>query len=415
MPHRRRSSWPTRAPRGRARPTPTGRSPRRTGRSLRRRRTSSTRTGSCAGSRSARSRHRTSRRSTPRSSRDPGSPDPGSPLRGGPGPRRAGNRDVTRNGDAAPNREAAIEASGVRKRYGSREVLEGVDLSVARGELVALLGPNGAGKTTTVEILEGYRRADDGTVRVLGLDPARDGGELRARLGLMLQDGGVDPRSTPREVLRLHARLFRDAEDPDALLADAGLEPVARTRYRRLSGGERQRLALALALLGRPELLVLDEPTAGMDPAAKQATRERISGLRAAGTSILLTTHELGDVERVADRVVVLDRGRVAAAGTPAELTGGGVPRVRFRLSAVLDEAERLALALAVAPGARLVEDGAAGRYELRDLPGTPDPATIASLAAWCAARGLLLGELLVGGATLEERYLELVGREGAA
>ena len=290
-----------------------------------------------------------------------------------------------------------------------------MSLEVGRGELVALLGPNGAGKTTTVEILEGYRRADAGTVRVLGLDPAREGRALRPRIGLMLQEGGVDPRSTPREVLRLHARLFRDPEDPDALLADAGLEPVAATRYRRLSGGERQRLALALALLGRPELLVLDEPTAGMDPAAKQATRERIAGLRAAGTTILLTTHELGDVERLADRVVVLDRGRIVAAGTPAELTGAGAPRVRFRLSEALDAAGAAALVAAVAPGARLVDDGADARYELRDLSSPPDAALVAGLAAWCAERGLLLAELRVGAASLEERYLELVGREGAA
>ena len=311
--------------------------------------------------------------------------------------------------------EAAIVAEGLRKRYGTREVLQGVDLTVARGELVALLGPNGAGKTTTVEILEGYRRADGGAVRVLGLDPVADGRALRPRLGLMLQEGGVDPRSTPREVLRLHARLFRDPEDPDALLADAGLEPVASTRYRRLSRGERQRLALALALLGRPELLVLDEPTAGMDPAAKQATRERIAALRAAGTTILLTTHELGDVERLADRVVVLDRGRVVAAGAPAELTGGGSPRVRFRLSAPLDEAARAALAVAAGDGSRVLEDGAGARYELTGLAAPPDAALVAALAAWCAERGLLLAELRVGTATLEERYLELVGQEGAA
>ena len=174
-------------------------------------------------------------------------------------------------------------------------------------------------------------RADGGTVRVLGLDPAADRRRLRSRVGLMLQEGGIDPRTTPREALRLYARLFRDPEDPDALLELVDLGRAATTRYRRLSGGEKQRLGLALALVGRPELLVLDEPTAGMDPAAKQATRDRIAALRAAGTTILLTTHELGDVERLADRVAVLDRGRIVAEGTPAELTGAGPPRVRFR------------------------------------------------------------------------------------
>ena len=191
-------------------------------------------------------------------------------------------------------RHPAVRVDGLRKAYAGREILAGVSFEVRRGELFALLGPNGAGKTTTVEILEGYRAPDGGSARVLGLDPARDGRRLRPRIGLMLQEGGIDPRTTPREVLRLYARFYRDPEDPDRLLEAVDLGPVAGTRYRRLSGGEKQRLGLALALLGRPELLVLDEPTAGMDPAAKQATRERIAALRAAGTTILLTTPRAG-------------------------------------------------------------------------------------------------------------------------
>ena len=310
----------------------------------------------------------------------------------------------------------AIRVERIRKAYGRRPVLEDVSFTVRRGELLSLLGPNGAGKTTTVEILEGYRRADGGTVRVLGLDPARDGRALRPRIGLMLQEGGIDSRSTPREVLRLYARFFRDPEDPDALLEAVDLERAAGTRYRRLSGGEKQRLGLALALLGRPELLVLDEPTAGMDPAAKQATRERIARLRAAGTTILLTTHELGDVERLADHVAVLDRGRVVAYGTPGELTGTGQARLRFRLSSPLDPADTASLAAAVAggAGARVAKDGAGARYELAGLAESPDPRLVADLAAWCAGRGLLLTELRVGAASLEERYLELVGSDVA-
>jgi ABC-2 type transport system ATP-binding protein len=312
--------------------------------------------------------------------------------------------------------DPAIRVAAIRKAYARRTVLEDVTFEVARGELFALLGPNGAGKTTTVEILEGYRRADGGTVRVLGLDPARDGRALRPRLGLMLQEGGIDNRSTPREVLRLYARLFRDPEDPDAMLEAVDLGRAATTSYRRLSGGEKQRLGLALALLGRPELLVLDEPTAGMDPAAKQATRERIAGLRAAGTTILLTTHELGDVERLADHVAVLDRGRIVAYGTPAELTGAGAPRVRFRLAAELTTADRAALAAAVAPGAgvALVAAGAGSHYELVGLGAPPDPALVARLAAWCADRGVLVTDLRLGSASLEERYLELVGADVA-
>ncbi len=313
----------------------------------------------------------------------------------------------------------AVRARDVRKSYGARAILTGVSFDVLRGELLALLGPNGAGKTTTVEILEGYRRADGGSVSVLGLDPAKDGGALRHRIGLMLQEGGIDNRSTPREVLRLYAKFYRDPEDPDALLEAVDLGRAATTRYRRLSGGERQRLSLAVALLGRPELLVLDEPTAGMDPAAKQATRERIASLRAAGTTIMLTTHELGDVERLADHVAVLDRGRIVAYGTPAELTGAGAPRVRFRLSAALAEVDTPALAEAATggqgPKARVTPAGAGHQYELEGLEAAPDPALVARLAAWCAERGLLITELRLGSASLEERYLELVGADAAA
>jgi ABC-2 type transport system ATP-binding protein len=310
----------------------------------------------------------------------------------------------------------AIHVDGLRKSYGRREVLAGVSFEVRRGELLALLGPNGAGKTSTVEILEGYRRADAGTVRVLGLDPARDARALHARMGFMLQEGGVDNKISPREALRLYARFYRDPEDPEELLELVDLGRAADTRYRRLSGGERQRLGLALALLGRPELLVLDEPTAGMDPAAKQATRERIGALRAAGTTILLTTHDLGDVERLADRVAVLDRGRLVAHGSPAELTGAAAPRVRFRLSAPLTADDRAALGAALGvPDAAVVEAGTGMHYEVTGLQRSPEPRLVATLAGWCAERGLLLTELRLGAASLEERYLELVGVDVAA
>ena len=335
----------------------------------------------------------------------------------------AATADGNTHADGVPHTDGpgdpAVLASDLRKAYGGREVLAGVSFQVRRGELLALLGPNGAGKTTTVEILEGYRRADAGTVRVLGLDPARDGARLRPRIGLMLQEGGIDPRTTPREALRLYARFYEDPEDPDRLLELVDLGAAATTRYRRLSGGERQRLGLALALLGRPELLVLDEPTAGMDPAAKQATRERIGALRDAGTTILLTTHELGDVERLADHVAVLDRGRLVAYGTPAELTGSGAPRVRFRLSAPLPapDLEALSSWAAAHDGgvARVVAAGTGAAYELEGLARPPDPALVAGLAAWFAGHGALVTELRLGAASLEERYLELVGTDVAA
>jgi ABC-2 type transport system ATP-binding protein len=323
-----------------------------------------------------------------------------------------------RPGPGGSDSEIAVRAADIRKRYGQREILNGVSFEVRRGELFSLLGPNGAGKTTTVEIVEGYRRPDGGSVDVLGLDPSRDGTRLRPRIGLMLQEGGIDNRTTPREVLRLYARFYRDPEDPDRLIEMVDLERAAGTRYRRLSGGERQRLSLALALLGRPELLILDEPTAGMDPAAKQATRDRIAALRAAGTTILLTTHELADVERLADHVAVLDRGRLVAYGTPAELTGTGAPRVRFRLSSSLDAGDTVELAAVAGRidggSPRVTAAGPGAAYELQGLTRSPEPRLVADLAAWCADRGLLLTELRLGAASLEERYLELVGSDVA-
>ena len=262
--------------------------------------------------------------------RDPAVTAPGEPSRRFP---RGGRARQARGAAAAIGCRSRSRFAGCRKRYGALQVLDGLDLEVPRGELVALLGPNGAGKTTTVEILEGYRGSDGGQIRVLGMDPVRDRAALHARVGLMLQQGGITPQGRPRELVRLHARLYADPADPDQLLDLLGLTHAATRRYKLLSGGEKQRLSLALALVGRPELLILDEPTAGMDPAAKAVVRSLITDLRSAGRSILLTTHELADVERLADRVVVIDRGRVVAAGTPAELVAGSGPVLRFRLA----------------------------------------------------------------------------------
>jgi len=221
-----------------------------------------------------------------------------------------------------PGSPSAIAVDGLIKRYGERTVVDGVSISVAAGEIVALLGPNGAGKTTTLEIIEGYRTADDGTVRVLGEDPAKAGRDHRARVGLMLQDGGFDIRARPAETIEQYARFHADPRDPAELLDTVGLRAVASTPYRRLSGGERQRLSLAVALVGRPEVLVLDEPTAGMDPEARSITRQLVADLRTSGIAILLTSHDLVDVERLADRVDVLVAGRIVASGPVAEVIG---------------------------------------------------------------------------------------------
>ena len=299
---------------------------------------------------------------------------------------------------------AAIEVDGLTTSYGGRPVLRDLSFRVARGETFALLGPNGAGKTTTVEIIEGYRRADGGTVRVLGVDPARAGRDHRARVGLMLQGGGgVDPRMTPREVLRLHGRFHAAPRDVDELLALVGLtRAAARTRFRRLSGGERQRLGLAVALVGRPALVALDEPTAGMDVEARAATRGLIGRLRDEGLTVLLTSHDLGDVEMVADRIAIVDRGRLVALGSPSELAGSS-RSVRFRLDATLSPSDIAELSTGVGPV--VLEDGTRYRLESELLT----PALLAGLARWCEGRGVLILDLRLG-RSLEERYLELTG-----
>jgi len=310
----------------------------------------------------------------------------------------------------------AIEVDGLRKSYGGRAVLRGLSFRVGRGEIFALLGPNGAGKTTTVETIEGYRRADGGNVRVLGVDPARAGRDDRARVGLMLQGGGgIDPRMTAREVVELHGRFHASPRLTDELLGEVGLgADVARTPYRRLSGGERQRVGLALAIVGRPDLLILDEPTAGMDVEARAAVRGLLGRLRDEGVAILLTSHDLADVERLVDRLAIIDRGRIVAEGGPQELASSAPPVLRFRLSAALEGPDRRALEARIGEGrgpATLTEDGGPGRYRLDEV--APDPDVIASLAAWCAAQGLLIVDLRSGGGSLEEGYLELTGLLG--
>jgi ABC-2 type transport system ATP-binding protein len=314
---------------------------------------------------------------------------------------------------AATAPAAAIAVEGLIKRYAARAVLDGVDLAVRPGELVALLGPNGAGKTTTVEIIEGYRRPDGGTVRVLGSDPLTGGPALRARVGLMLQGGGLDPRSTPRDVLRLYAAFHVDGRDPEELLRLVGIEAAARTRVRRLSGGERQRLALALALVGRPEVLILDEPTAGMDPEAKRTTRGLIAQLRGEGLAILMTTHDLVDVERLADRVAILHRGRIIAAGSPPPRTTAAGPRHPGRLTGEPDAAalaELQAQLRGLRPAALVRPEPERGSAAFTVDGARPDPRLIALVAAWAADGDLTIAELHTVSASLEERYLELTG-----
>jgi ABC-2 type transport system ATP-binding protein len=304
-----------------------------------------------------------------------------------------------------------IEIAGLRVAYGGRTVLDGVDLVVRPGELVALLGPNGAGKTTTVEIAEGFRSADGGTVRVLGEDPRHGGRGLRARVGLMLQGGaGLEPRATPRDLVRLYVAFQSGGPTADELIGRVGLATVAETRVRRLSGGERQRLALAIALAGDPEVLILDEPTAGMDPEARRATRDLVAGLRREGRTILLTTHDLGDVERLADRVAILAGGRIVVDDTPDAIVRGGSVAVRFRLHAsptgpAIDE---LATRITALDSASRLRPAGDAMFEI--APGAASADVVGAIAAWALREGLLIVELRAGAASLEERYLELTG-----
>ncbi|MBO0694369.1 MAG: ABC transporter ATP-binding protein, partial [Acidimicrobiaceae bacterium] len=276
------------------------------------------------------------------------------------------------------------------------------------GEVVTLLGPNGAGKTSTVEVLEGYRRADGGLVRVLGLDPRADHDALSARMGVMLQRGGVYPGMSPIEALRLFAAYYDRPEDPDELLVRVGLTEAERTPWRRLSGGQQQRLSLALALVGRPSVAFLDEPTAGVDPEGRLTIRRVVADLRSAGAAVLLTTHELEEAERLADRVVIIDHGRVVAAGTLAELRAQGAPvgAIRFRAEAGLDLDGPSGLAHAIGVP---VDEDPPGHYRL-EVGADSRLAAVAALTTWLAAAGVSLDELDVGGERLEDVYLRLTG-----
>jgi len=297
----------------------------------------------------------------------------------------------------------AVDVSGLVVRYpGDVTAVDGLSFSAEAGEVLALLGPNGAGKTTTVETLEGYTSPTSGAVRVLDLDPVRDHARLTPRMGVMLQKGGVYPGIRPLEALTLFASFYASAEDPGALLDRLGLTSVGRTPWRRLSGGEQQRLSLALALVGRPEVAFLDEPTAGVDVAGRQVIREVIGELRARGTCVLLATHELDEAEKVADRVVIVDRGRLLAEGTPAELMSATErTSIDFGAPPGLDVA-----GLSTTLGAP-VSEVRPGRYS---VAAPPSPATVAALTGWLAEHDLPLGDLRAGRQSLEDVFLRLTG-----
>ncbi|HUY56397.1 MAG TPA: ABC transporter ATP-binding protein [Candidatus Micrarchaeaceae archaeon] len=298
----------------------------------------------------------------------------------------------------------AISISGLRKSYGSLVAVANLDLEIAAGELVAILGPNGAGKTTTVEILEGYRHPDSGRVSVLGLDPARDRRQLRPLVGLMLQEGGIYPALKVRETVRLFASFFLDPAEPGELLGRVGLLERAATQIRQLSGGEKQRLSLALALVGRPQLLFLDEPTAGMDPRARLLTWEIVEEARRAGATVVLTTHSMEEAERLADRVAILNRGVLVAFDSPAGLRGQHDSDL-IQLELESDLSPQLLQELSSLASVTQVTPRGGGKYDLRSRAPREATATVAQLLR---AEGPQIRQLRVGSSSLEEIFLQL-------
>ncbi len=294
----------------------------------------------------------------------------------------------------------AVTVKDLAKRYGTVVALDGVSFSVREGEVLALLGPNGAGKTTAVEILEGYRRADRGEIEVLGYDPANGGREFRDRIGIVLQETGIETVLTVRETIDLYGAAYTRRRPRDELISLVGLEEKADARIKTLSGGQRRRLDLALGLVGDPDLIFLDEPTTGFDPAARRQSWKLVEGLTDLGKTILLTTHYLDEAQHLADRIVVLNRGKIVAEGTPETLGGARpVTTVRFSVPEPGDLPSLAETPEVAGPGVT---------YR------TVDPtALLYRLTGWATGRGVELGGLEVSRPSLEDVYLEIVGEAG--
>ena len=300
----------------------------------------------------------------------------------------------------SPESQPAIEVTDLTIRYGDRIAVNGLSFTAMSGQITALLGPNGAGKTSTVETLEGYRRPTAGSVRVLGLDPVADHRQLVAHIGVMLQSGGVATGMRPGEALRLFASYYDDPINPEELLELVGLADHRSSTWRSMSGGEQQRLSLALALVGRPDVAFLDEPTAGIDPAGRQLIRRVIADLRDRGVAVLLTTHDLEEAEKLADHVVIIDHGVVLADGTPTELMRASQgDEVRFGAPSGLDVSS-----LGERIGA-VVTEASPGEYV---VASAATPLMVAAITAWLAEMDLPLADLRAGRQRLEDVFLRL-------
>jgi len=323
--------------------------------------------------------------------------------RGDPSP----SGGATPGSGATSSAGAAIVVEDLVKAYGSTLAVNGLSFAVQPGEIFALLGPNGAGKTTTVEILEGYRIADSGSARVLGLDPRHDAAQLKPRVGVMLQQDGLYQALRAREILDLYASFYASPEDPRELMERVGLSSVAGTRFRQLSGGQKRRLALAVAIVGKPQLLFLDEPTTGMDPQARRATWDIIQEQKARGVTVLLTTHFMDEAERLADRIAIMDGGKLIALDTPVGLTTSQSTtgtEVRFRAQPGLD-----VVALGRLGAVRSAREESSGVYTL----DTGEPRELlVQLATHLRDAGVDLSELRIGRSTLEDVFIRLTGKE---
>ena len=294
----------------------------------------------------------------------------------------------------------ALSVHGLRRSYGSFEAVRGIDLEVRRGEIFALLGPNGAGKTTTLEILEGFRERSGGEVRVLGVDPAHGDRAWRERIGIVLQESEPEPELTVRECLGLYAGYYAEARPLEETLEQVGLVELAGRRCAQLSGGERRRLDVALALIGDPELLFLDEPTTGFDPAARRAMWELVASLRATGTTIVLTTHYMEEAERLADRIAVIAEGRILAQGTPGSL--GARQQMAAEISFTVPAGVEL-VELPVALGITSIADGPRVSVATEDAVSA-----MFSLTRWAIEHDHALSDLELRRPTLEDVYLHL-------